>query len=132
MRLWFHNGFRTKTRLEEFKDKKTESAGKLPGIKKHRQVTVDTKGKRDDKFFNNSEGLKLTRKLILKLKQEVEDAGGRLAVIHFVHFGQVHDYPTMPLKEFDIFLAENDIPHLNLFPKYAALEKEDLLTRLIA
>ena len=50
-------------------------------------MTVDTKGKRDDKFFNNSEGMVLTRRLILKLKQEVADAGGRLAVIHFPHFG---------------------------------------------
>ncbi len=56
-------------------------------------MTVDTKGKRDDKFFDDSEGMDLTRRLVLKLKQEVADGGGRLAVIHFPHFDQVHDYP---------------------------------------
>jgi len=33
----------------------------------------------------------------------------------------------MPLEEFDEFLAANEIPHLNLFPKYAALSREELL-----
>lgn len=122
VRLWFLNGSQ-----KEIKGKKTWKAKKLSGIKKRGKERVDGKNKRDDKYFNNSEGLKLTRKLILKLKQEVEGAGGRFAVIHFGHFGQALDYSALPLNEFDAFLTKNDIPHLNLFPKYAAMEREDML-----
>ena len=118
IKLWFH---------EEIKEINTKPTENRPAMKKRRPGLVDTKKNRDDKFFNNSEGLDLTRKLVLKLKQEVESAGGQLAVIHFIHFAQAHDYPALPLKEFDSFLADNNIPHLNLFPKYAAMKKEDLL-----
>lgn len=87
---------------------------------------ADSRGVYDDKFFDNSEGFKLLRQLILKLKEEAEAAGGRLAVIHFPSAHQVHDYPALPLKSFDGFLAGNGIPHLNLFPMYAALERSEL------
>ncbi|MGV7221114.1 MAG: SGNH/GDSL hydrolase family protein [Nitrospinales bacterium] len=90
-------------------------------------LETDSEGEYDDKFFDNSDGFKLIRKLILKLKQEVEDVGGKLAVIHFPSAMQVHGYPNMPLDSFDDFLKKNNIPHLNLFPKYAALERDDLI-----
>jgi hypothetical protein len=88
---------------------------------------VDGEGEYDDKFFENSEGSKLIRKLILKLKQEVEDIGSRLAIIHFPSAMQVHGYPSMPLDSFDDFLKNNNIPYLNLFPKFAALERDELI-----
>lgn len=122
IRLWFLNDSK-----KEIKTKKNWKDKKFHGNKYREKARVDKKNKRDDKYFNNSEGLKLTRKLILKLKQEVEGAGGRFAVIHFGHFSQIHDYSVLPLNEFDAFLTESDIPHLNLFPKYAAMEWEDML-----
>ena len=88
---------------------------------------IDSEGEYDDKFFQNSEGSKLIRKLILKLKQEVNAAGGKLAVIHFPSALQVHGYPIMPLGSFDDFLKQNNISYLNLFPKFAELEKDDLI-----
>jgi hypothetical protein len=90
-------------------------------------LTADAEGEYDDKFFDNSEGSKLIRKLILKLKQEVEDIGSTLAVIHFPSAMQVHGYPAMPLDSFDNFLNNNSIPHLNLFPRFAALDKDELI-----
>ena len=107
-----------------------------PGLEEHRQrmdkkksapPAADSKGEYDDKFFADSAGFKLTRRLVLKLKQETEAAGGRLAVIHFPSAMQARDYPAMPLDSFDRFLNENAVPHLNLFPKYAELDKDDLL-----
>jgi hypothetical protein len=91
------------------------------------KLEADSEGEYDDKFFDNSEGFKLIRKLILKLKQEVENNGSKLAVIHFPSAMQVHGYPNMPLDSFDDFLNKSNIPHLNLFPKYAAIERDDLI-----
>jgi len=107
-----------KKRIKEFRTTGVDSeSGKIPQGVKPGAMTVDTDSIFDDRFFADSEGMKLTRKLILKLNQEVRAPGGRLAVIHFPKYDQIHDYPAMPLEEFDEFLAVNEIPHLNLFPK---------------
>ncbi len=81
----------------------------------------------DDKFFFDSEGWELTRQLILKLKREVEQAGSRLAVIHFVQMDQVHDYPRLPRREFNAFLEQNGIPVFDTFPFYRKLDPETLV-----
>jgi hypothetical protein len=49
----------------------------------------DTDNDDDDLFFRDSAGWKITRTLIVKLKAEVEDAGGRLVLIHFPSEGLV-------------------------------------------
>ena len=103
------------------------SKGK-PGDSPAQTVSADARGEYDDKFFDNSEGFKLMRRLILKMKEEVEAAGSRLAIVHFPSAMQVHGYPAMPLKSFNNFLSKSGIPHLNLFPKYAELDRHELLS----
>jgi len=82
----------------------------------------------DDLLFFDSEGWDLTRKLIAKLKQEVQQNGGELAVIHFGGFHQYRNFPALPSKEFDAFLESEGISHLNndLFLK---IDDEELLNK---
>ncbi len=80
----------------------------------------------DDKFFFDSKGWHLTRQLIRKLNQEVHDSGSRLIIVHFMNVEQYHDYPRLPLREFDRFLAQENIPHLNLYSAFNALSPQAL------
>jgi len=66
-----------KKRIKEFRKTGVDSeSGKIPQGVKPGAMTVDTDSIFDDRFFADSEGMKLTRKLILKLNQEVKAAGG--------------------------------------------------------
>jgi len=82
----------------------------------------------DDLLFFDSEGWGLTRKLIVKLNQEVQKNGGELAVIHFGWQHQYLDSSTLPSKQFDAFLESEGISHLNndLFLK---IDDEELLNK---
>ncbi|MFQ5481663.1 MAG: SGNH/GDSL hydrolase family protein [Nitrospinaceae bacterium] len=90
-------------------------------------LATDTESIHDDLFFTDSAGWKITRLLFKKLKAEVEAAGGKLAVIHFPAENQMHGYPGMPRHEFNRFLRKNQISPLDLFSKYAALSREEVL-----
>ncbi len=127
--MWLrHDIHEHEKRMQDIRKAKADpESGKSLNGGKPEAMTVDTDRIYDDLFFADSEGMKLTRELILGLNQEVKAAGGRFAVIHFIRYDHIHDYPAMPLAEFDEFLAANKIPHLNLFPKYAALDREELL-----
>ena len=82
----------------------------------------------DDLLFFDSEGWDLTRKLIVKLKQEVQKNGGELAVIHFGWQHHYLDSSALPSKQFDAFLESEGISHFNndLFLK---IDDEELLNK---
>ncbi len=80
----------------------------------------------DDMFFWESKGWEVTRKLLLKLNEEVKAAGSRLAVIHFPQNDQVLNYPTLPTKEFDAFLQQQGIAWFDTFPVYKKMNQEEL------
>ena len=80
----------------------------------------------DDLFFFDSEGWDITRKLFLKLKQEVKKNGGELAVIHFGGFHQYNNFPVLPVKEFDAFLNSEGIAHFNAFDLFVKIDDEFL------
>ena len=80
----------------------------------------------DDLFFFDSEGWDVTRKLIVKLKQEVQENGGELAVIHFGGFHQYRNFPALPLKQFDAFLESEGISHFNNFDLFLKIDDEFL------
>jgi hypothetical protein len=92
---------------------------------------TDTEYDDDDLFFWNSAGWELTRKLILKLKAEVEAAGSRFAVLHFPSEGLVTSGYSLPHRKFDWFLEENGIPYVSLFHDYAAFDREELRRHFI-
>ena len=77
-------------------------------------------------FFFDSEGWDLTRKLFLKLKQEVKKNGGELAVIHFGGLHQYRNFPVLPVKQFDAFLVSEGIAHYNAFDLFKKIDNEFL------
>ena len=88
--------------------------------------TKDTASIFDDLFFFDSEGWDVTRKLIVKLKQEVQENGGELAVIHFGGLHQYRNFPALPLKKFDAFLESEKILYFNNFDLFLKIDDEFL------
>jgi len=95
------------------------------------QYKKDTVSIFDDLFFFDSEGWELTRKLFLKLKQEVQANGGELAVIHFGGFHQYRNFPVLPVKQFDTFLESEGIAHFNAFDLFIKIDDEFLSENFI-
>ncbi|MBT6717146.1 MAG: SGNH/GDSL hydrolase family protein [Nitrospina sp.] len=85
----------------------------------------------DDLFFFDSEGWGLTRKLFVKLNQEVQSNGGKLAVIHFGGAHQYRNFPVLPLKQFDNFLGSQGIDHFNAFDLFVKIDDEFLMQNFI-
>jgi hypothetical protein len=88
--------------------------------------TKDTASIFDDLLFFDSEGWDVTRKLIVKLKQEVEENGGELAVIHFGALSQYRNFPALPLKQFDAFLESEGISYFNNFDLFLKIDDKFL------
>jgi lysophospholipase L1-like esterase len=80
----------------------------------------------DDLFFFDSEGWKVTRKLIVKLQSEVRENGSKLAVIHFGGQGQYRMKKPLPIKQFDDFLSNQGIAHLNAFELFSQMKDKEL------
>ena len=97
-----------------------EKKSKLPEYK------VNTDSVFDDLFFFNSEGWELTRKLLLKLKKEVNKNGSELTLIHFGGAHQYRNFPALPLKQFGAFLESNGIAHFNAFDQFVKIDDEFL------
>jgi len=100
---------------------------RIPSEEKQKSRPVykkDTVSIYDDLFFFDSEGWDVTRKLIVKLKQEVQEIGGELAVIHFGGLYQYRNFPTLPLKQFDAFLESEGISHFNNFDLFLKIDDE--------
>ena len=111
-------------------DKKTP-ANAVPDKKAPPKYLKDTASIFDDLFFFDSEGWELTRKLIVKLKQEVETNGGELAVIHFGGLHQYRNFPVLPVKQFDAFLESHGIAHFNAFDLFMKIDDEFLSKNFI-
>lgn len=62
-----------------------------------------------------SGGWELTRSLILRLKQEAERSGARLAVLQLPMLDQLHYPRPLPYAQLRTFLAANSIASLDLF-----------------
>jgi hypothetical protein len=92
---------------------------------------VNTTYNDDDLFFWDSAGWDITRKLIRKLKTEVEAAGSRLVVMHFPSAGLVRSTIPLPHEEFDAFLDRNGIPYLSLFRDYYGMDPAELRRHFI-
>jgi hypothetical protein len=93
---------------------------------------VDTEFNDDDLFFWDSEGWKITRELIIKLKTEAEAAGSRLVLLHFPSEGLVRSNISLPHEKFDDFLKQNEIPYVSLFHDYHAFEHKELRKHFIS
>ncbi len=80
----------------------------------------------DDPWFFNSEAWDLTKKLILKLKQEVETDGGKLIVMHFLGETQYQERHDLPIDEFNEFLKGNQIGVIDPNPVFFKMSREQL------
>ena len=113
-------------------EKKTSKPDNVKeGKKDTPKYLKDTASIFDDLFFFDSEGWELTRKLIVKLKQEVETNGGELAVIHFGGLHQYRNFPVLPVKQFDAFLESHGIAHFNAFDLFMKIDDEFLSKNFI-
>jgi len=110
-----HEAKQQKKQLHEAKQQKKQP---LPTYAK------DTVSIFDDLFFFDSEGWDITRKLIVRLKQEVQENGGELAVVHFGGLHQYRNFPALPLKQFDAFLESEGISHFNNFDLFLKIDDE--------
>jgi hypothetical protein len=108
-----------------------DSGNRLKDTQSPAHVMVDTVFNDDDLFFWSSEGWKITRKLILKLKMEAEARGSRLVLLHFPSEGLVQSNISLPHEEFNEFLKQNDIPYVSLFHDYYAFEHEEFRKHFI-
>ena len=117
-----------KKKSESEKANQKEVASKKVDNKKSSppEYKKDTVSIFDDLFFFDSEGWDITRKLFLKLKQEVRKNGGELAVIHFGGFHQYRNFPVLPVKQFDEFLESEGIAHFNAFDLFIKIDDEFL------
>jgi hypothetical protein len=87
----------------------------------------DTVSISDDLYFFDSEGWEITRKLIIKLNNEVKKNGSKLAVIHFGgNQQQQQKFSLLPVKQFDRFLSDQGIDFFNAYKIFSRLEEADL------
>jgi lysophospholipase L1-like esterase len=110
---------------------KKPSGNAKPDKKDPPKYLKDTASIFDDLFFFDSEGWELTRKLFVKLKQEVQANGGKLAVIHFGGLHQYRNFPVLPVKQFDAFLESQGIAHFNAFDLFIKIDDEFLSKNFI-
>ncbi|MEC9422782.1 MAG: hypothetical protein VYC01_00395 [Nitrospinota bacterium] len=95
------------------------------------EYLTDTVSIFDDLFFFSSEGWGITRKLLLKLKQEVVANGGQLAVIHVGGVHQYRNFPVLPIQQFEVFLESQGIAHFNAFDLFKKIDDEFLYENFI-
>ncbi|MFQ5672911.1 MAG: SGNH/GDSL hydrolase family protein [Nitrospinales bacterium] len=95
------------------------------------EIKKDTPSIFDDRFFFDSEGWELTRRLILRLRDEVRDNGGKLVVIHFLGLTDYKIKSPLPLKEFDDFLTREKIKYIDLSAKFGNMEEKELVENFI-
>jgi hypothetical protein len=124
--------------LPDYMKKVPSSEKKIPrpdhekaGKKTTPEYLKDTASIFDDLFFFDSEGWELTRKLLVKLKQDVQLNGGELAVIHFGGLHQYRNFPVLPVKQFDAFLVSQGITHFNAFNIFIKIDDEFLSKNFI-
>jgi len=112
-------------------EKTSKPDNATPDKKEPPKYFKDTVSIFDDLFFFDSEGWELTRKLFVKLQQEVLKNGGKLAVIHFGGLHQYRNFPVLPVKQFDAFLESQGIAHFNAFDLFMKIDDEFLSKNFI-
>jgi hypothetical protein len=112
-------------------ENKSKPDNAKPDNKEPPKYFKDTVSIFDDLFFFDSEGWELTRKLFVKLQQEVLKNGGKLAVIHFGGLHQYRNFPVLPVKQFDAFLESQGIAHFNAFDLFMKIDDEFLSKNFI-
>ena len=81
----------------------------------------------DQLYSFDSESWGITKKLILKLHDEVRENGSELAVVHFGGQSQYNkNSRPLPLKEFDEFLANQGISNLNMFNYFPKVKEKSI------
>jgi hypothetical protein len=108
--------FRYRRAVEKAQDQERAAA---PARQTHEPVY-------DPAFAWNSSAWDLTRRLILKLKQESNAAGARLAVFHIPMLDQLNLPRPLPYAQLRSFLAQNDIDNVDAFDALASLPAERL------
>lgn len=78
----------------------------------------------DPALLWNSEAWELTRNLIVKLKQECDDAGTKLIVFGIPMLDQITRPKPVPYRELRGFLDAHRIAHVDIFDKLEALTAE--------
>ena len=94
-------------------------------------LVADTEFNDDDAFFWDSDGWDITRRLLLRLREETVAGGSRLAVLHFPSEGLARSPVPLPHEAFDAFLETHGIPHVSLFPDYRDLPDDELRRHFI-
>ncbi|MCA9482472.1 MAG: SGNH/GDSL hydrolase family protein [Nitrospina sp.] len=98
----------------------------LPGIPPKSRPKDNLETSLDDPWFFDSDAWDLIRKLLLKLKQEVEADGGRLVVMHFLAEYQYRERHDMPMDEFNDFLKKNGIGVIDPNPVFLKMSADEL------
>ena len=91
----------------------------------------DTRSYFDDPYFLDSESWQLGKKLILKLRDEVEGAGGTLVVMHFLSHQQYLERWPLPTNALNEFLSQNSIAYIDPNPSFRDLTPDKLNTLYI-
>jgi len=89
------------------------------------QITEHT-SRYDEMYSFDTESWDITKKLIVKLHSEVQENGGKLAVIHLGGEQQYLISSNLPLKQFDSFLSDQGIAHFNTFELWGQLNNTEL------
>lgn len=90
-----------------------------------RQLATNT-SQFDELYSFDTKSWDITKKLIIKLQSEVQKNGSRLAVIHFGGQSQYKASKRFPVKQFDNFLSDQGIEHLNTFEIFNKMKNKDL------
>ena len=92
---------------------------------------VDTPSMDDDQFFIDSEGWRLTKKLIVKFRDDAKSIGSEFLVIQFVGGFKGRGYYELPDEGLESFLQEQGIRSVNLYGYYRGLSSEEFYPNFI-
>ncbi|QPJ62861.1 MAG: SGNH/GDSL hydrolase family protein [Candidatus Nitronauta litoralis] len=98
----------------------------LDGITPRSTPLINEPTSLDDPWFFDSDAWNLVKKLILKIKQEVEEDEGKLIVMHFLGETQYMERHDLPVKEFNEFLEANKIGVIDPNPIFFRMSREEL------
>jgi len=90
------------------------------------QLGTHASSRYEEMYSFDTKSWDITKKLIRKLQSEVQENGGRLAVIHFGGQSQYKGSKRFPTKQFDNFLSDQGIEHLNTFELFDQTKDTDL------
>lgn len=130
---WLWNNSAAYQFLDTLKDKLqtnlayTQALKEVPAAVKT-ESTVINEPHYDPSFTWDSESWELTRKLIIKLKSDIELDGIQLLVFQIPAFGQLILPKPLPYQQFNEFLDQNQIAHIDAFDALVKLTQEEKLS----